>query len=97
MESLVERLQDPYLDTIELSTYEHLNIYNKGIVGLPESDNYDLTRSKWTNFYQELEDDVSTFGFKSAVLIVTARDTGHARTGVKNIILSYLSITQIMV
>ena len=43
-------------------------------------DKYDLTISKWTEFYQELDDSVSTFGFKSAVLIVTARDAGHAPT-----------------
>ena len=44
-----------------------------------------------------MEDAVSTFGFKSAVLIVISRDAGHATTEVKNIILSYPSSTQIMV
>ena len=44
-----------------------------------------------------MEDAVSKFGFKSAVLIVKAIYAGHEPTEVKNIILSYLSITQIMV
>ena len=39
----VNGLQDPYLATLEISTSEHFNIYNKAIVGLPESDRYDLT------------------------------------------------------
>ena len=43
------------------STSENINLYNKVIVGIPESDRYDLTRYKWTEFYQELEDAVSTF------------------------------------
>ena len=93
----VDGLQDPYLETLYLSTSEHFKLYNKAIVGIPESDRYDLIRSKWTNFYQELEDVVSTFGFKSADLIVTSRDAGHAPTEVRNIILSYPSITKIMV
>ena len=29
---------------------DHLKLYNKAIVGLPESERYDLTRSKWTDF-----------------------------------------------
>ena len=61
MAELVESLQDSYLSTLNISTSEHLKLYNKAIVGLPESDRYDLTRSKWTKFYQELEDDVSKF------------------------------------
>ena len=44
-----------------------------------------------------MEDALSTFGFKSAVLIVTARDSGHELTEVRNIILCYPYITQIMV
>ena len=93
----VDGIQDPYLATLDLSTSENLNIYNKAIFGLPESDRYDLTRFKCTDFYQELEDDVSTFGFKLSVLVVTDTDAGNAPTEVKNIILSYPSITQIMV
>ena len=93
----VDGLHDPYLDTLNLSTYEHLKLYRKAIDGLPESDRYDITRSNWTDFYQEFEDAVSTFGFKSAVLIVTDIDTINSPTEVKNIILSYPSITQIMV
>ena len=64
MAAQVDGSQDPYLATIDLSMSEQLYLYNKTIVGLPESDIYDLTRSKWTNFYQELEDAVSIFGFK---------------------------------
>ena len=73
-------IQDPYLVTLDHSTSEHLNIYNKAILGLPESDRYDFTISKWTDFCQELEDSVSTFGFKLAVFIVTARYAGHVTT-----------------
>ena len=97
MSETVERLQDPYLATIYLSISEILKLYNKAIVGLPESDRYDLTRSKWTDFYQELENSVSTFGFKSAVLIVTSRYAGHSPTEFKNIILFYPSTKKIMV
>ena len=50
------------------------------MVGLLESDRYDLTRSKWTDFYHKLEDDVSKFGFKLSVLIATDIDEGHAPT-----------------
>ena len=45
-------LQDPYLSILNISTSEHLKLYNKAIVGLPESDRYDITRSEWNNFYQ---------------------------------------------
>ena len=44
-----------------------------------------------------MEDYISKFGFKAAVFIVTSRDGGHALTEVKEIILSYTSITQVMV
>ena len=64
MAAQVDGSQDHYLATIDLSMSEQLYLYNKTIVGLPESDIYDLTRSKWTDFYQELEDAVSIFGFK---------------------------------
>ena len=97
MEAPVDGLQDPYLETLYLSTSEHLKLYNKAIFGLPESDWYDLTRSKWTDFYQEFEDYISKFGFKPAVLILTARYSGHVSTEVKNIIMSYPFITQMMV
>ena len=94
--SAVDGIQYPYLYTLDISTSENLKLHNKSIVGMPESDRYYLTRSKWTDFYQELEDDVFTSGFKSAFLIVTDIDAGHAPTEVNNIILSYPSITQIM-
>ena len=45
-------LQDTYLDTLNLYTSEYINLYNKKIVRLPENGGYDLTRSKWTGFYQ---------------------------------------------
>ena len=45
-------IQEPYLEILNLSTPEHLKIYNKAIVELTENDRYDLTRSKWTDFYQ---------------------------------------------
>ena len=83
--------------TLDLSVSEHLKLYKKAIFGLPESDWYDLNRSKWTDFYQEFCYSVSTFGFKSEVLIVKSRDAGHAPTEVNNIILSYPYITLIMV
>ena len=65
--------------------------------GLPENYRYDITRSKWTGFYQELEYDVSTFGFKSAVFIVTSIYGDNSPTEVKDIIMYYPSITQVMV
>ena len=46
--------QDLYLATLDLTTLERLNLYKKAIVGLPESNRYDLTISKWTDFNQEL-------------------------------------------
>ena len=42
----VDGFQDPCLATLDLSTSEHLKLYNKAIVGIPESDRYYLTRSK---------------------------------------------------
>ena len=52
MAAPADRLQDPYLDLTYLSTSENIKLYNKVIVGIPESDRYDITRSKWTDFYQ---------------------------------------------
>ena len=52
MTATVDALQDPYLEILDLYTSEHINIYNKAIVGLPESYRYDLIRYKWTDFYQ---------------------------------------------
>ena len=43
-------IQDPYMETPDISTSEHLNLYNKEIFVLPESVRYDLIRCKWTNF-----------------------------------------------
>ena len=48
-------------------------IHNKVTAGLPEKNRYDLTRPKWTEFYQKLEDAVSTFGFNESVWTITAR------------------------
>ena len=44
-----------------------------------------------------MDDSVSTFGFKSAVFIVTSRDAKNVPNEFKDIILSYPSITQVMV
>ena len=69
-----------YLATLDHTTSEHLNLYKKAIVGLPESDRYDLNRSKWPEFYQEFEGTVLTFWFKSGFLIMTTRYEGHVST-----------------
>ena len=50
-ESRADGLQDPYLDTLNMTTSNHLKLYNKGIVGLPENNRFDLTRSNLTDFY----------------------------------------------
>ena len=47
-----DRLPEPILSILYLSTSEHLNIYINGIFGLQESDKYDLIRTKWVDFYQ---------------------------------------------
>ena len=41
-----DRLQDPYLVTLNITISEHLKLYNKAVVGLTENERYDLTRSK---------------------------------------------------
>ena len=79
-------IQDRYLATLNLTTSEHINIYNKEIIGLPENDRYDLTRYKLTEFYQEWENSVSTFGLKAAFEIVTYRYVKHAPTEFNNVI-----------
>ena len=94
MAAPADGIQDPYLPIIDIYTSEHIKLYNKEIVGLIESNRYDLTRSKWTDFYQELENDVSIFGLNAAVLIVTSRYGVHVPTEVNNIIMSYPYITQ---
>ena len=73
MAEQVNGIREPYLAALNISTSKHLKLYNKAIFGLPQSDRYDLTISKWTDFYKELEDVVSKFGFKTSVLIVTDR------------------------
>ena len=83
-----DRLQDHYLATLDITTLKHLNLYNQYTVGLSDSNRYDPTRSNWNEFYQELEDTVFTFGFKSSVLIVTTRYGGHKPTELNNIISS---------
>ena len=52
MAAPADRLQEPYLTTLNVTTSEHLNLYNNSIVGLPESDRCDMTSSKYTDFYQ---------------------------------------------
>ena len=86
-------LQDPYLSNLDLKTSGNINLYKKAITGLSESDRYNLISSKCTDFYQELEDSVVTFGFNTAVQVVTERDPGNVPTDFKKIIHSYNSIT----
>ena len=50
-----------------------------------------------TDFYQELEDAISTFLLKSEVLILTEIDAHNVPTETKDIILSYPPTTQVMV
>ena len=52
MAETADGIHDPYLATLNMKTSEHLKLYNKAIIGLSQSDRYDLTRSKWTYFYQ---------------------------------------------
>ena len=82
----VEGIHDPYLAIIDINTPEHLKLCNKKIGGLPESDRYDLTRSKWTDFYRELEDSVFIFLFKAEFMIVTDRDLNQTPIELKNVI-----------
>ena len=92
-----DSLQDPYLVTMDPKTSEHLNIFNKEITGLSESNRYDLTSSKWTDFYQDPENAVATFGFNVSVQVFTAIYPGNVPTEFKNIIDSYNSITRSMI
>ena len=50
MAATLDDLQGPYLDILDLAISDHIKLYNKAIVGLPESDGFDLTRSKWNDF-----------------------------------------------
>ena len=43
--------QDLYLATLDLKTSEYLNLYNKAITRMSESDRYNLTMSKWIDLY----------------------------------------------
>ena len=43
MVAAADGIQDPYMSILDLTTSEHINIYNKSIVGLSESSLYDLT------------------------------------------------------
>ena len=72
--------------TLSLTILEHLKLYNKAIIRLPQSDSYELTRSKWNVLNQNLEYAVSTFGFKTSVQIVIARGGGYLPTEIKNVI-----------
>ena len=92
-----DSLQYPYLDTLYLNTSEHLKIYKNSITGLSERDRYDLTSSKCTYFYQDLEDFVAKFGFNAEVKVVTEKYSGNIPTEFKNIIHTYTSITRYMI
>ena len=93
----LDGLQDPYQATLKFSNSEHHKLYNQAIFGIPESDRYDLTRSKCTGFYQELDDDVFIFGFRAKVFIMIDIYAIHESNEVKNIILSHPYITKVMV
>ena len=97
MEATSYRLQDPCLSTLNLATSKHLKLYNKAIVRLLERYRYDLTRSKWTDFYQELEDDVPKFLFKEVAMILTAIYVSHEPTEFKKAISFYPSTTEAVV
>ena len=83
MSEPADGFQDLYLSILYISASEHLKLYNKAIFGQPETDRYDITRYKWTELYQILWYDVSTFGLKLAVFIVTSRYGRHSPTQVK--------------
>ena len=93
----VDGLKDYYLTIRSIYTSKHIHFYDKAIIGLPESDRYDLTISKWIDFYQELEDAIFKFGFKAEVLMVTDIYGLNEPTEVKDTILYYPSITKVMV
>ena len=96
MEAPSDRINDPYPVILYIYTAQHLKIYSKEISGLAESDRYDMTKYKWTEFDQELEDAVSTSRSKEAVMIFMVIYGVHIPTEVKNITLSYSYITQAM-
>ena len=52
MEAPVDGLRYPYLAILDLATSEYIKLYNRAIFGIPESDSWDRTRSKWAGFYQ---------------------------------------------
>ena len=39
-----------------------MKLYNKAIVGLPESDMCDITKTEWADLYQYFDYLVTTFG-----------------------------------
>ena len=47
-------LQGPYMVTLNMTTLEHLKLYNMASVEFPESDRYDLIRFKWKVFTNNL-------------------------------------------
>ena len=51
-EAPYDGLQDPYLVPLDLSTSEHLKLYDKAIFELPERDRYVHTKYEWTDLYQ---------------------------------------------
>ena len=71
MTDLYHGFQDSYLDILNITASEHLNFYSKAIMRIPESSRYNPTRSKRTDFYYELGNAISTFGFNTSVQIFT--------------------------
>ena len=43
MASPADSIQEPYLAILNLSTFEHIKLCNKEVVGITGSDRYDLT------------------------------------------------------
>ena len=46
MTATADGTQDPYLATLNMTTSENLKLHNKAIIGLTDSDMYDLTIPK---------------------------------------------------
>ena len=93
----VDEFQSIHLATIYLTTLEIIKLYNKATLEFPKKDRYDLTISKSTGFYQELEDAVSTFRPTTIAQVVTARDLNHTPSRFNKFIPYYSSITQAIV
>ena len=61
---------------------------------MTENDRYELTRSKWTGFYQELEGSIPTCWLNAVVYIITSAYNIHLSTEFNNLISSCPTIHQ---